>query len=339
MNDGTLEVRTALGSDLRRVNRWGAIAIEGADLGKEVQGALTSTNNFELRLERAESTGAWEPVGSITGQGTVDLQIRSEEDETLAESQLQVEQRATNASGIYRKAIGDLLAFRADFGNQALKNAIVRYTRGSRELLTMRASGPLDPASKEFLLNFDLDSSNAGSWDYWALPRGIDWTGSEVGANGSVALSQNGTLLVVNARGQATDLQFQSSNGSLPPTDVSMTFRSRSDLTEETILIRQETTATAMQNGRTALQIGFNRPMNIAYGESRPNFKDSTATVQMDGIDLAPLSWMAPGIAIGGSFSGLAEINASADARLIAFTVNGSAEQLAVLPWPSAALS
>ena len=328
VNDGTVEIRQAIGSALRRVNRWDAITIEGADLGKVVQGTLTSTNDFELRLERAATSGDWEPVGSITGQGTMELQVRSEEDETLAESRVQLEQRAKGASGIYREAGADLLALRADFGNKALKNAIVRYTRGSRELLTVRASGPLDLTSKEFLLNFELDSTNAGAWDYWALPKGIDWTGSEVGANGSVALSQNGTLLVVNARGQTRGLQFQSANGSLPPTDVSMTFRSRSDLTEETMLIRQETTATAIQNGRTALQISFNRPMNIAYGESRPNFKDATATIQMDGIDLAPLSWVTPGITIQGAFSGEAEINASADARLIAFNVDGSAEQL-----------
>ena len=251
-------------------------------LGNSQSGKLTLATDVKVEQQTAAAAKASSLLAKLAGNYEFAL------DENLLPQNLKGAARldVTKADGVFADlgALSGVLD--CDLTPKELRQVVLRFERGGKNLGRIKLSGPLELARKEGRLTLEIAEIDRQVLNLFAASRGWDVDQSALNSKSLIDISQKGQALSIDGKFNGTRLGVKQGTLATPPMDLELVYQCSVNLDEKSAIVR----ALRLQVNQGASEVmsgKLDRPMNLSWGQRATGFKDSSFLMTMTNLSLA----------------------------------------------------
>lgn len=278
------------------------------------------TINGQATLERVPSDKAAGKLG-----GEFNLTLGPDALPKLLKGALSVD--LSEAVGAFREASGLSLALEADVTETDVRDLRLAFRRSGQELGRLRLSGPYNSAKPEARLDYELSGLDRRVLVLLGGALGYDVGETSASAKGKINVLEGGHLIASNGELLINKLSLSTPTGRTPVTDFRAQYKIDAHLNDNAALLEiLQLSATDAQG--EWLSGTLDRPMNVAWGNAPPGFREARFSLKLNRLRLADWQVVLGTNAPSGNLRADLTVSAERDGRLLKYTLGGVADQL-----------
>lgn len=293
-------------------------------------GVLKAHGEWEVSaLQNSKMESAPQLLGKTRGVVSSELTFSKMRHGPIDSLQLSTTALAQNGEGVFEEMSQDQLSLSYDYANNRIKSANLEWSRRDAPLIDAYVSQTNPEPNSENRMQIGVTSRDFGFLDLWIRPLGLKMSGEQLNIEAEWFLNNAKTRSILQGTLRADKITTRSSRGTTPPVDVSLVLNILNDQLEETLLLNKECKLDIQQSDVSVFSINLERQLNIAYGDTFPNYKPATAMATLSGFDLSAWTPLFPHqIRPFGTLNGSLSLSSSEDARRINATGQLSGKNL-----------
>lgn len=198
--------------------------------------------------------------------------------------------QVTKAEGSFKDAGGLVASLDADANPQNINQVAFRFEKGGQQLGQLRVHGPFDLAKKEGSLSVELLSLDKNILNIAGAASGMDFGNSSINSTNRIDVTRAATAVAVEGRVTGKQLGVIRGQKPTPPVDLDFDYKLAADLNAKTAAL-DRILLSARHNNAEFLTAKIDRPMNVSWGGSNPEMKESAFRLVITNLNLA--DWQA----------------------------------------------
>ena len=326
VTDGKVRMITQYGGGKQDVMELSKANITLENLRNGATGKLNMTS--ELLMENNPPAPETNGVLRGTLNGQFDLAL----DAALAPASIQGTSRfeVTQAQGGMAALAGVNSVFQTAISPTEIKEAVVRFQKGSVNLGELRASGPFNLSKLEGQINVSLQGVNKQMLNLAVADTGMDFGPTTVVSTNVLDISKGGSVVKAAGYFDVVNLQMTQTNQTTP----SMDLRTRYDLmvdTSNTVALLRELSITGTQGGQEIVKGGLSSPMQITWGSTSNTVADSVFQLAVNGFDLAKWQAFTGGAAPEGLVQASLKVTSQSAGKFLLFNADAQISRLTLV--------
>jgi uncharacterized protein involved in outer membrane biogenesis len=252
------------------------------DLKNGQTGQLTLT--AEARLDQQPPAPATNATLQAKATGSFNFTLGADLMPSALKGNTQV--AIAKAGGLFAEMAGLSANLDCEVTPKEIRQAALRFLKGTVPLGEVRASGPLDLETREGQVFVQVLAIDRQVLNLAGARAGVDFGGTTINSTNTLRLTRAGSVL--DAAGLLTCNKFSltRSNQTTPTVDLAVGYGVTVDQSNKWALVKTLDLA-GTQNERPLLRAGLTSPMRLAWGDSTETVPDAALNLSLTNLNLA----------------------------------------------------
>ena len=208
-----------------------------------------------------------------------------------------------------------------------IRQAALRFQKGSTDLGQLRMSGPFDMAKTEGRLTVEILSIDKHALNLVGAKSGMDFGTTTLNSKSEIQLEKAGSLITATGQFNADKFQVIRATETTPPLDFHAQYSVTIDREAGNAVVK-EMTFTGMQKGAALLRTELTSPMILAWGNAASAVGDSSLNLTLTSLDLADWKPFFGGLAQSGKVNAAVKLLSQQGGKQITFDLSTQIENL-----------
>ena len=196
--------------------------------------------------------------------------------------------QVTSAEGSFKDAAGLAANLEADATPTQINQLGFRFEKSGQQLGQLRVYGPFDLAKTEGTLTVELVGIDKNILNI--AGSGMDFGASTINSTNRVEVKNKATSVAIDGKLFGKQLGVTRDQKPTPPVDLDFDYKLAADLTAKTAAL-DRILLSARHNNAEFLTAKIDRPMNLSWGGSAPEMKESAFRLVVTNLNL--IDWQA----------------------------------------------